>query len=118
MLANHNSRVCASFCISRQMLADKLAVFAAAAFAAQAAQERQSARDKTNEPRWDCVETELGRVPLSTHSVGHPFVIERERSKQVYVDGQYGPAYDSAWGLRFSGDGARDAYLAKQRTDW
>ena len=43
---------------------------------------------------------------------------ERNGKKEVYVDGQFGRAYDSVYGLQFSGDGSRYAYLGRQGECW
>jgi hypothetical protein len=44
--------------------------------------------------------------------------IERNGKQQVYVDGQFGPVYDGVYDARFSSDGSRYAYRARQGKSW
>lgn len=45
-------------------------------------------------------------------------ILQRQNEKQVFIDGHYGPWFQSAWGLRFSPDGSRYAYLAQVEANW
>jgi hypothetical protein len=44
--------------------------------------------------------------------------VERNGKEQIYVDGRFGSVYDGVYGLRFSPDGSRYAYLAAKGENW
>ncbi|HVV73044.1 MAG TPA: hypothetical protein VHI52_16330, partial [Verrucomicrobiae bacterium] len=44
--------------------------------------------------------------------------VERNGKEQIYVDGGFGSVYDGVYGLRFSPDGSRYAYLAAKGENW
>jgi hypothetical protein len=68
------------------------------------------------------------RLPNNGPGVVHVFfspdlkrwgcILQRQNEKQVFIDGHYGPWFQSAWGLRFSPDGSRYAYLAQVKANW
>ena len=76
----------------------------------------------------DCVVMDGVPGPLSDDVCGQIFfspdlkrwgcILQRQNEKQVCVDGHYGAWFQSAWGLQFSPDGSRYAYLAEVDANW
>lgn len=44
--------------------------------------------------------------------------INEGQCKRVFLEGQYGPIFQSAWGFKFSPDGARYTYFAETTNGW
>ena len=122
-------------CANEKSLTLVVAIFAAAAFALQAAQNRESDVAGASKSRWDCVETELGRMPPDDGAVGQPFeddhgwnyglVLQMSAGRSLWLNGKSGPIFDDfvaapiadaglVFDYEFSPNGKRLAYAVRQ----